>query len=303
MTQSSLTLARDIERPTREAMLERAPSVHHFWNNNTNLFADAWKEWEENEDLSGLTLDDSIYAPALRDAVDAAWANPASDGAVKDLFEEVFPGVYKVQFFDPEKLPVLRGYMDKVAEADIPLRPPYGISLNRAGAMLDPRSEGHLGAPGFQKFYQGLMNRYMRPVSRLLFPDVAGYDGQTFGFSIQWKPDTDTSLRPHSDASSVTLNINLNLSGEGFAGSGVSFIDPVSRRVESLSFNPGVALIHHGSVPHASEPITEGSRSNFVLWLYGQHGQVARGGYDAPALDPKDRWTLAEEPSDGFAPF
>ncbi|MEL7098752.1 MAG: 2OG-Fe(II) oxygenase [Pseudomonadota bacterium] len=303
MTQSSLTLARDIERPTREAMLQRAPSVHHFWNNNTNLFADAWKEWEENEDLTGLILDDSIYAPALREAVDAAWANPASDGAVKDLFEEVFPGVYKVQFFDPEKLPVLRGYMDKVAGADIPLRPPYGISLNRAGAMLDPRSEGHLGAPGFQAFYQGLMNRYMRPVSRLLFPDVAGYDEQTFGFSIQWKPDTDTSLRPHSDASSVTLNINLNLPGEGFAGSGVSFIDRVSRRVESLSFDPGVALIHHGSVPHASEPITSGSRSNFVLWLYGKHGQVAQGGYDVPALDPKDRWTLIEEPSDGFAPF
>ena len=303
MTQSSLTLAREVARPTREAMLNREFSVQQFWNNNTSLFADAWKEWEENEDLSGLSLDDNIYAPALRKAVDAAWANPASDGAVKDLFEEVFPGVYKVQFFDPEKLPVLRGFMDKAADADIPVRPPYGISLNRAGAMLDPRSEGHLGAPSFQAFYQGLMNRYMRPVSRLLFPDVAGYDGQTFGFSIQWKPDTDTSLRPHSDASSVTLNINLNLPGEGFAGSGVSFIDPVSRRVESLSFDPGVALIHHGSVPHASEPITEGSRSNFVFWLYGQHGQAAQGGYDAPALDAKDRWTLLNEPSDGFAPF
>ena len=303
MTQTSLTLAREIERPSREAMLQRAPSVHHFWNDNTSLFEEAWKEWEETANLEGLTLDDSLYAQALFKAVDAAWKNPDDDNAVRDLWEEVFPGVYKAQFFDAEKLAILRGYMEKVADADIPLRPPYGISLNRAGAMLDPRSEGHLGAPGFQAFYAGLMNRYMRPISRLLFPDVAGYDDQTFGFSIQWKADTDTSLRPHSDASSVTLNINLNLPGEGFAGSGVTFIDPETRRVESLKFEPGVALIHHGSVPHASEPITEGSRSNFVLLLYGQNGQVARGGADVVSLTPENRWTVPASQSDGFAPF
>lgn len=303
MSQSSLALARDIERPTRDAMLHRAPSVHQFWNTNTQLFEDAWKEWEANEDLSGLALDTSLYAPALHDAVEAAWADPDTETTVRDLWQEVFPGVYKTQFFDPAKLPVLRGFMDKVADANIPLRPPYGISLNRAGAMLDPRSEGHLGAPSFQAFYTGLMNRYMRPVSRLLFPDVTGYDSQTFGFSIQWKADTDVSLRPHSDASSVTLNINLNLPGEGFSGSAVSFIDPVSRRVEKLTFEPGTALIHHGSVPHASEPITEGSRSNFVLWLYGQHGQVARGDHPVSDIAAKDRWTVAGVPSDGFAPF
>lgn len=303
MTRNSLTLAREIERPTREAMLQRAPSVHHFWNSNRSLFEKAWKEWEATADLAGLTLDETLYAPNLRDAVNMAWDTPSNDGPVRDLWKEVFPGVYKAQFFDPEKLTNLRGYLDRVAEADIPLRPPYGISLNRAGAMLDPRSEGYLGAPGFQTFYSGLMNRYMRPIARLLFPDVAGYDDQTFGFSIQWKADTDTSLRPHSDASSVTLNINLNLPGEGFVGSGVTFIDPETRRVESLTFEPGVALIHHGSVPHASEPITEGSRSNFVLWLYGQHGQVARGGQDVPALSPEQRWTIPAMPSDGFAPF
>lgn len=303
MTQSSLALARAIERPTREAMLQRAPSVHQFWNDNTALFEDAWREWEQSADLDGLTLDDSLYAPALRAAVDAAWQDPSADAAVKALWEEVFPGVYKAQFFDLEKLAVLRGFLDKVADAEIPLRPPYGISLNRAGAMLAPRSEGHLGAPRFQAFYDGLMNRYMRPISRLLFPDVAGYDSQTFGFSIQWKADTDVSLRPHSDASSVTLNINLNLPGEGFSGSGVSFFDPATKRVESLTFAPGTALIHHGSVPHASEPITEGSRSNFVLWLYGEQGQAARGAVDVPALSPQDRWSRPTVAPDRFAPF
>lgn len=90
----------------------------------------------------------------------------------------------------------------------------------------------------------------MRPVSRMLFPDVMGYDTQTFGFSIQWQADADTSLRAHTDASSVTLNINLNLPGEGFSGSGVRFFDPATRQVSELFFEPGTALIHHGTVPH-----------------------------------------------------
>lgn len=304
MTRIARDLIRELERPTRQAMLERAPSVQKFWSENTPLFEKAWAEWgAEHEAIHGQTLDDSIYATNLRVAVDNAWQNPTQDTAVRDLWQEVFPGVYKAQFFAPERLKILRDYLDNAADADIPLRPPYGISLNRAGAMLDSRSQGYLAAPEFQRFYNGLMNRYMRPVSRLLFPDVAGYDGQSFGFSIQWKADTDTSLRPHSDASSVTLNINLNLSDEGFAGSAVRFIDPVSRRVESLTFEPGTALIHHGSVPHASEPITEGSRSNLVLWLYGQYGQVAREDGALPALKPEDRWTLVNEASDGFAPF
>ncbi|MEP3275604.1 MAG: hypothetical protein ABJN26_15725 [Stappiaceae bacterium] len=300
MTQNSLERARAVERPTREAMLQRAPEVQQFWHQNDALFQQAWKEWEQN---NGLILDSSLYDSRLRSAIEHAWKDPTTEGAVKDLWEEVFPGVYKTQFFDRERLSVLRGYMDKVAGAGIPLRPPYGISLNRRGAMLDPRSEGHLGAPSFQTFYRDLMDTYMRPVSRLLFPDVVGYDGQTFGFSIQWQSDKDTSLRPHSDASSVTLNINLNSPGESFSGSAVSFIDPASRRVEKLYFEPGTALIHHGSVPHASEPITEGQRSNFVLWIYGENGQIPHSGVAPVEIDPRVRWSVPTDMPDGFAPF
>jgi len=177
----------------------------------------------------------------------------------------------------------MRDYLDKVADADIPLRPPYGIALNRGGAMLDSRSEGYLAAPTFQAFYQDLMDYYMRPVARLLFPDVYGYDSQTFGFSIAWQAGKDTKLQPHTDASSVTLNVNLNLPGENFSGSAVRFMDPVNRKVESLTFEPGTAMIHHGNVPHASEPITEGERHNIILWLYGERGQVPYPHREDPA--------------------
>ncbi|GAB5445206.1 2OG-Fe(II) oxygenase family protein [Gymnodinialimonas sp.] len=303
MQDTYLTRTRAIERPSRDAMLQRHPSVHRFWNENRALFQEAWAEWEATGEGGAITLDETLYDPKLRAAVKLAWDDPTKEAAVADLWEEVFPGVYKAQFFDPERLSVLRDYMERTADADIPLRPPYGISLNRGGAMLDSRSEGYLATPNFQAFYRDLMDRYMRPISRLLFPDVMGYDTQSFGFSIQWQADADTSLRAHTDASSVTLNINLNLPGEDFAGSGVRFFDRASREVAELSFAPGTALIHHGSVPHESMPITEGERSNFVLWLYGQNGQIPHPNASPKAIDPRERWTCPDVTSDGFAPF
>lgn len=303
MLTTSLEQARTVARPTHEAMLERHPSVHAFWNKNETVFAEAWREWEATGGNDDIVLDRSLYVPELREAIERSWANPKEEAAVKDLWTEVFPGVYKPQFFDLDRLRDLRAYMDRVADADIPLRPPYGIALNRGGAMLDPRSGGYLAAPGFQAFYRDLMDHYMRPISRLLFPDVFGYDTQTFGFSIQWQAGKDTTLRPHTDASAVTLNINLNLPGETFFGSAVRFMDPVGRKVESLSFEPGTAMIHHGSVPHASEPILEGERHNFVLWLYGDRGQIPRPGTPVETASPEDRWTIPAAPSDGAAPF
>lgn len=303
MSQTSLHHARTIERPSREAMLQRAPSVQRFWTENKELFAKAWSEWDGGRNSGSPALDSSIFDPRLRDTIEAAWIDPTKENKVKELWKEVFPGVYRTQFFNVDQLHTLRAYMDAVGAAEIPLRPPYGIVLNRGGAMLDPRSEGYLAAPTFQAFYQELMNRYMRPVSRLLFPDVVGFDTQTFGFSIQWQENKDTSLRPHSDASAVTLNINLNLPGEDYSGSAVSFIDPATRRIEKLTFEPGTALIHHGSVPHASEPITSGERFNFVLWLYGDHGQLPIEGASVPKIEPSERWSLPDVKNDGFAPF
>ncbi|MEL6688141.1 MAG: 2OG-Fe(II) oxygenase [Pseudomonadota bacterium] len=304
METTLLEKARTVSRPTRDAMLQRAPSVHRFWNENEKLFEEAWREWESHSGHNDIALDHSLYAPALREAIETSWQDPTQELSVKDLWTEVFPNVFKAQFFDPEKIHILRDYMDRVADADIPLRPPYGIILNRGGAMLDPRSEGYLAAPTFQAFYKDLMNRYMRPISRLLFPEVYGYDSQTFGFSIAWQAGKDTTLRPHTDASSVTLNINLNLPGEDFSGSAVRFFDHDRGKIESLHFEPGTAMIHRGHVAHASEPITEGERHNFVLWLYGERGQIPYQHDQGPKPAPAEaRWTIPDTPSDGFAPF
>lgn len=302
-TLTSLTKARALDLPSREAMLARAHSVSRFWSENAELLEVAWQEWDTQHNALHHLLTDDLIAPQLRVAVAAAWENPASEDVVKALWEEVSPGVYKAQFFDPQKLTELRNYLASAADAGIPSRPPYGIALNRFGAMLDKRSEGYLAAPAFQAFYQRLMDVYMRPIARLLFPEIMGFDQQTFGFSIQYQPGVDTSLQPHTDASSATMNINMNLPEETFTGSQVDFYDPSSGKTNSVTFEPGIAMLHRGNVPHAAHPITSGSRSNIVLWLYGNRMQTPALHLQGESVAAEARWQVPDVVQDEFAPF
>jgi hypothetical protein len=313
MAYQHLEAARALTLPSREAMLQRAQSVQQFWSGNQELLANAWNEWEAAEQVDGKSLNCSLLDAHLRKAVNAAWEDPSKELDVKSLWQQVAPGVYTCQFFNPEQLGKLRAFLEKAWDAQIPLRPPYGIVLNRKGAMLDARSEGHLAAPSFQQFYRELIDAYMRPIARLLFPEIIGYDSQSFGFSINYQPSTDTSIRPHTDASSVTLNINLNLPTESFSGSAVNFFDASTGHTNELMFTLGSAIIHRGSVPHAALPITSGERTNFVFWLFGKQGSLPNPKGDVQPVDSKARWsmpkalndnvTTASFPQDSYAPF
>ncbi|MEM9052958.1 MAG: 2OG-Fe(II) oxygenase [Bacteroidota bacterium] len=316
VSNNSLTQARALKLPTREDSLRRDPSVAHFWMNNRELLESAWQEWEIENRGNLLVPDETLLDPRLRKAVNEAWENPDKENAVADLWEEIIPGVYVAQFFDLERLTEFRDYLSAVVNSKIPKRAPYGIQLNRHGIMLDPRSEGHLAAPNFQAFYSDIMNRYMRPIARLLI-GTYGYDTQTFGFSIQYNPDKDKDLQPHTDASGATLNININLPDEKFTGSEVDFHDRTTGKIKRTIFEPGKAILHSGSVPHATHPITNGQRSNMVVWLYGDRMQVPRGSSssygavntkhssngDNESITAQQRWSLPKEPKDSFAPF
>ena len=45
----SLDRARAIQRPSRDAMLQRDVTVHHFWHKNRNLFEQAWANQPDNQ--------------------------------------------------------------------------------------------------------------------------------------------------------------------------------------------------------------------------------------------------------------
>ncbi|ASJ95927.1 2OG-Fe(II) oxygenase family protein [Shewanella marisflavi] len=303
MSVNQLLFARSLPLPSREAMLQRAESVQKFWNNNKQVLKDAWGEWEETESRLRVFPDDSVLDSQLLDAVTKAWKDPSKEIQVRELWKETSSGVYQAQFFDPERLILLRDYLDKAFDSKIPVRPPYGIVLNRKGAMLDPRSEGFLAAPKFQEFYRDIIDRFMRPIARMLFPEIVGFDSQSFGFSIQYQADMDTSLRLHTDASTVTLNVNLNLPGEEYSGSEVDFYDPATGKVNRLAFEPGVAMLHRGHVAHAAQPILRGERTNIVLWLYGTQGKLPAEVTVNHMVDAAQRWQVPNTPLDSFAPF
>lgn len=300
---TQLEKAQALELPKREEVLVRSFSVQQFWKESRSLLKDAWSEWETIEKNKLFVPDESLISKKLRDAVNMAWDNPKKENQVKDLLEEVSPGVFQFQFFDPEKINELRSYLDQIDKAQIPLRPPYGIVLNRKGAMLDRRSEGYLAAPSFQNFYQKMLDKYMRPIGRLLFPEIVGFDTQTFGFSIQYQAGMDTSLRMHTDASAVTLNVNLNLPNELFTGSEVDFHDYTTGDRNRVTFKPGVAMIHRGNIAHEAQPITSGERTNFVLWLYGDRMIIPRNLDVATELTPEERWSTPIADYDDHAPF
>ena len=86
MSTTLLKKARNVTRPSREAMLHRDPSVNRFWNDNEQTFEAAWTEWENDNGHAGITLDSSLYAPELRHAIEQAWEDPAKETNVKDLW-------------------------------------------------------------------------------------------------------------------------------------------------------------------------------------------------------------------------
>ena len=137
----------------------------------------------------------------------------------------------------------------------------------------------------------------------MLFPEITGYDTQSFSFSIQYHPEQDTSIQMHTDASSVTLNINFNLPDEKFTGSEVDFYDSQKGKLNRVTFQPGVALIHKGHVPHAAHPIKTGERSNLVFWLYGDRMLISPQNDQKIFYPSRDRWTIPTSVSDDFAPF
>ncbi|RBW56519.1 2OG-Fe(II) oxygenase [Tenacibaculum sp. E3R01] len=313
---NALAQALALTLPSREASLERKSSVSYFWNSNRKLLENAWAEWEIENKENLLIPDEMLLDSNLRQVINEAWKNPEKENAVADLWKEIIPGVYSAQFFDVERLTEFRNYLEAIVSSKIPVRPPYGIQLNRYGIMLDPRSDGYLAAPNFQAFYNDIMNRYMRPIARLLL-GTYGYDNQTFSFSIQYNPEKDKDLHAHTDASAATLNININLPDEKFKGSQVDFYDKISRKTVQTVFEPGKAIIHSGNIAHATHPIISGQRSNLVVWLYGNRMQIPRGGVSSygsvdnsvsteikkEKISSHQRWSLPDSPKDTFAPF
>lgn len=140
----------------------------------------------------------------------------------------------------------------------------------------------------------------------------------------------DSELQEHRDASVITLNINLNLPDEnGYGGSQVFFrpfpmeeTTTTATLEESLfekctiengcgtvTFSPGMALLHLGAHRHGSLPIRsissngqrKSKRFNLVIWLFGKHGDVRIAPHSTEEqMTLRERWIGCQNDGDDW---
>eukprot|EP00934_Nitzschia_sp_Nitz4_P003107 Nitzschia sp. Nitz4//scaffold100_size80364//39492//40787//NITZ4_005345-RA/size80364-processed-gene-0.34-mRNA-1//1//CDS//3329532097//3097//frame0 len=215
-----------------------------------------------------------------------------------------------------------------------------------AGSILDSFTPGAVSSPALVEFRHWLVSQYIRPLGRVFFGEYIGKgnahldsapdDAYSYSFTIQYtaeassvavvSPDGhvrqldgrgDVELADHTDASVVTMNINLDLipdnkddnmgvqAGVPFQGSTLEFRYPCKTGTNrtnhndtcrpnlSIEVEPGMALLHRGFFPHRALPIVEGHRLQLVIWLFGADGYVRTMPYEDPneTFQVEERWT------------
>ena len=339
-----LQLARKLHVPlateTNSAEFEHAS----FWDDNGPLLQDAWNEWETNNIDTDVALD--LIDPTLSMALDSAFANPTEEtesnvkslwtsSTIHDIDQSSLPfGVYAIQLLTPPGIARIRHLLDMAASSGIPTRRPNG--MNRNGVIVDSNVNGAVPIKSLvQLVEEEIINRVVRPVGRMLFPDRVGCndDVEYFAFTIQYDGSDDDDdgsngnekanskdfeLKEHRDASVVTLNINLNLPDEeGYHGSEVYFRGYPSEESTnnkhdggSVRFSPGMSIIHLGAHRHGSLPISassssthrSGKRYNLVIWLFGEHGDVRIAPYEKEEqMNVIQRWHGCNNHTQRFA--
>lgn len=308
----SLGHARRLEEPIPKALVGGEFENSDFWETNGKLLRDAWKEYyQESMILSPMNNTylfspeefdiDAMIHPHLARAVANAWKNPghASESIVRKQFKQVTPdgAVFSTQLIQPLHVQALREEIDAIEASGLPTRRPNG--MNRYGHIFDEGIDGAVALPSLNRYCTDLVDRYVRPIGRMLFPEDIGIDDdvEAYAFSIQYKEGQDLKLNEHRDASVVTININLNLPEEDYDGSSLYFVNQDKNSDRNyLSFSPGTAIIHKGSVRHAAASIESGERHNLVIWLFGNDGVVRVEPYNKmDQLTAEERWGVASK--------
>ena len=314
---------------------EHGPLIHEAWKEWETSHATALS------DFNNVIKDEGWLDASLASSIDAAFVNPTeeSEAAVKSIWSnksQVLPkGVYATQLLSSKGIAYIRNLFDHAAASGIPTRRPNG--MNRHGVIVDRNVYGAVPVEPLVKVVEEIIDRIVRPVGRMLFQDRIGCDDDLdyYAFTIRYDgaenendddvnassthQSKDMELKEHRDASVVTLNINLNLPEEGYGGSEVFFrgypsadgsgseVFAATKNDEddggTVTFNPGMAIIHLGAHRHGSLPITTahsssdnagqtaGKRFNLVIWLFGRNGDVRIAPYlESEQLNAAQRW-------------
>jgi len=168
------------------------------------------------------------------------------------IVREVTPGVY-VFGVSPDAVRALKTSIYAYREANAG-RTYAPNSMNKYGLILSG----------------GKMRDTVQELQWIYIEDLAAdyYDLKLkvnpYAFLVDYEMNKQRSLAAHFDSSDVTMN--LCLEQKSFGGELVFYDRAGKKPVCEIKHRVGQAIIHRGSHVHRAKPITEGRRTNLILW-------------------------------------
>ncbi|XP_010549099.1 PREDICTED: uncharacterized PKHD-type hydroxylase At1g22950 [Tarenaya hassleriana] len=194
--------------------------------------------------------------------------NENTEESFRSIISEPSPGVFVFEMLQPSfcemMLSEVENFEKWVNEAKFRIMRPN--TMNKYGAVLDDF--------GLESMLEKLMEGFIRPISKVFFPEVGGATLDSHhGFVVEYGQDRDVDLGFHVDDSEVTLNVCL---GKEFVGGELFFrgtrcekhVNTRTKSEEIFDYChvPGQAVLHRGRHRHGARATTSGHRVNMLLW-------------------------------------
>ncbi|XP_008243306.1 PREDICTED: uncharacterized PKHD-type hydroxylase At1g22950-like isoform X1 [Prunus mume] len=204
-----------------------------------------------------------FFVPSFLKAI-----NENTEDSFRSIMAEPAPGIYTFEMLQPYFCELLLSEVETferwVIETNFRIMRPN--TMNRYGCVLDDF--------GLETMLDKVMEDFIRPMSRVFFPEVGGSTLDSHhGFVVEYGTDKDAELGFHVDDSEVTLNVCL---GKQFSGGELFFrgircdkhvnSETQSEEIFDYSHVPGHAVLHRGRHRHGARATTSGCRVNLLLW-------------------------------------
>jgi hypothetical protein len=285
---SALAQAQQLKSPQAKLSYGGEAEHNEWWDDHDDLLQQARLEWGRQQP--------ELYE--LDDHFVKSFLNPNLVRSIqsrdKTLFASLFretavPAVYTFQLFTPSFVQSLREELEHHEASGIPLRRPNG--MNRFGAILLDL--------GFSEMMDRLVSDYLVIAARHLFPNHVGPSDIThsYPFTVYYQPGQDVKLSEHTDASTITVNVCLQPSGNDtqvlyFKEQRTLQPDDVSPPPATATATyidlatPGEAVIHLGQHVHGVADMNSDSlRQQLVIWLFGEYSYVRVAPYEPEEVE------------------
>ncbi|XP_062117007.1 2-oxoglutarate and iron-dependent oxygenase domain-containing protein CP2 [Humulus lupulus] len=205
----------------------------------------------------------STFVPSFLKAI-----SDNTEESFRSIMSEPSPGVFTFEMLQPGFCELLLSEVENFEKwvTDVKFRIMRPNTMNKYGAVLDDF--------GLETMLDKLMESFIRPISKVFFPEVGGATLDSHhGFVVEYGKDRDVDLGFHVDDSEVTLNVCL---GKQFSGGELYFrgtrcdkhVNTGSQPEEIFDYShvPGQAVLHRGRHRHGARATTSGHRINLLLW-------------------------------------